>query len=79
MSDIWKNLGASSQGTRLIEELKEIQDKACDCRNWPDDVSREHAEYAAEMIEDEIIKRIQKNDPKKKHETNRDASKDQYS
>lgn len=76
MSNIWKTLGSSATGDKLIEKLKEVQDEACDCRNWDEETEKQHAQYASKVIEDEIIKPIQKNNPKK--QTNRDPKRDQH-
>lgn len=65
MANIWKTLGTSSVGDKLIEKLRNIQDEACDCREWDDGVEKTHAQYAAGVIENKIIKKIQKNNPKK--------------
>lgn len=63
MANIWKNLGTSSVGDKLVNALQEKQEDIRDCANWEEGEDKHTAMHASRAIED-IIKKIQKNNPK---------------
>lgn len=67
---VFEALSKSNNGEVLTEYLEGLVRYVCDSRNWDKDITKEHANFAADVIEKNLINKLRKRNEKENSDPN---------